>query len=194
MGAKKKYKIKKIPQHLKEYAHELTLLRLEANKDRYKSSFNKRTGKKKSVLLGEVEKDYYTEYVGILGELLTRRYYDIHPSYSGFKVSTFVKSEDNVSRDTDLIAYKNGSPLKISIKSGEGSFKANKASMDKDDADVVVFIVFVSSEQYLVKWMSVDDVKRFGTRGGYSEYYFRELPKTVKYDIDREKDEGLLSG
>jgi hypothetical protein len=192
--AKAKYKIRSIPYYLKDYAHDLTMLRLEATKDRYTSSYNKRTGTKDSVLLGEVEKDYYTEYVGILGELLTRRHYDVDPDYSGFKVSAYIKSKDNVSKDSDLIAYKNGVPLKISIKSGERSFKANKHSMDKDDADIVVFIIFISDEEYLVRTWTPEEVRRFAVKGGHSNYYYRSLPKSIKetYETNREDNEGVL--
>jgi hypothetical protein len=194
MVGKKKYKIESIPNYLKDYAHDLTMLRLEATKDRYTSSYNKRTGIKESVLLGSVEKDYYTEYVGILGELVTRRHYDVDPDYSGFKVSAYIKSKENVSKDTDLIAYKNGEPIKISIKSGERSFKANKHSMDKEDADIVVFIIFLSADEYLVRTWTTEEVKRFELKGGHSQYYYRNLPQTIRdtYDFNGENNEGVL--
>lgn len=174
------YKVCDIPEHLKEYAHEITELRLEVTQSQYTSSFNKRTGVKDSVLLGEVEKDYYTEYVGILGELLVRRHYDLDPSYSGYKVSAFVKSSDNVSRDTDLIAYKNGEPIRISIKSGEGSWKANKHSVDKDTADLFVFIMFISNNQYVVLHQTKEQVQGWRVLKGHSEYYYKAKPRKFR--------------
>ena len=174
-----KYKVCEIPPFLKEYAHEVTILRLEVTKDQYKSAFNKRTGIKESVLLGDVHRDYYTEYVGILGELLVRRYYDQEPSYSGYKVSAFVKSSENVSRDTDLIAYKNGEPHRISIKSCEGSLKANKKSVDSDNADVFVFILFISPSQYAVFHFNKDYIQTWEVCNGYSPYYFKRKPSKL---------------
>lgn len=170
-------KVCKIPSFLMEYANEITTLRLDATKEQYTSSFNKREGIKESVLLGNVDRAYYTEYVGVLGELLVRRHYDMEPSYSGFKVSAFIKSSENVSRDTDLIAYKDGLPIKISIKSGEGSLKANKSSVDKDTADVFVFILFLSETEYAVFHFTKDVVQRWVVKGGYSNYYFKSKPK-----------------
>ena len=80
-----------IPSYLKEYADALTLLRVEINRKRYKGTHKQRTGTKNSKLLGEVEREYYTEYLGILGELLVRNYYETNPEFSSYKASTFIK-------------------------------------------------------------------------------------------------------
>lgn len=177
---KKMYKICEIPNYLKEFAHRITLERLEVTKDQYTTNYNKRVGIKESVLLGSVDKDYYTEYIGILGELLVRKYYDSEPSYSGYKVSAFIKSSENVSRDTDLIAYKNGQPIRVSIKSCEGGLKANKKSVDNDNADVFVFILFISQTEYAVFHFQKEYVQKWEVIIGYSPYYFKCKPKSLK--------------
>lgn len=178
---KKSFKVKSIPTYLKAYAADITEARLEATKDQYTTAFNKRTGIKESLLLGDVERSYYTEYVGILGELLVRKHYDLDPSYSGYKVSSFVKNSDNIKNDMDLTAFKDGQPIKVSIKAGEGSYKVSKHSADKDESDIVVFIIFMSPDKYAVHVQTVEHIReKFIVKHGHSPYYFRQLQEGLR--------------
>ena len=70
----------KIQQFLLDYAHDLTEKRVAINRERYAGTNKQRKGSINSHLLGEVSREYYTEYMGIIGELLTRYYYEITPS------------------------------------------------------------------------------------------------------------------
>ena len=177
---KKSFKVKTIPEYLKAYAADITEARLDATKDQYTTAYNKRTGTKDSLLLGEVDKAYYTEYVGILGELLVRKHYDLDPSYSGYKVSSFVKNSENIKNDTDLTAFKNGEPIKVSIKAGEGSYKMSKHSAEKDDSDIVVFIIFMSPTQYAVHVQTAAKIiDTYVVKYGHSPYYFKRLQRTL---------------
>tara|TARA_R110000822_G_scaffold2772_14_gene12890 strand:- start:1909 stop:2427 length:519 start_codon:yes stop_codon:yes gene_type:complete len=167
-----------IPSYLKEYADALTLLRVEINRKRYKGTHKQRTGTKNSKLLGEVEREYYTEYLGILGELLVRNYYETNPEFSSYKASTFIKGARSVKDDSDLIVVKNGVSNKISIKTCEYSFKANCRAMDKETSDIVVFLLFISPDEYVVANYTPNQVKNWEVRHGYSPYY--ELHPTKK--------------
>ena len=167
-----------IPSYLKEYADALTLLRVEINRKRYKGTHKQRTGTKNSKLLGEVEREYYTEYLGILGELLVRNYYETNPEFSSYKASTFIKGARSVKDDSDLIVVKHGVSNKISIKTCEYSFKANCRAMDKEASDIVVFLLFISPDEYGVANYTPNQVKNWEVRHGYSPYY--ELHPTQK--------------
>jgi hypothetical protein len=160
-----------IPSYLKEYAHALTLIRVEINKKRYKGTHKQRTGTKQSKLLGEVDREYYTEYLGILGELLVRHYYETNPEFSSYKASTFIKGTRNVKDDTDLTVVKNGESQKISIKTCEYSFKANCRAMDRETSDIVVFLLFVSPEKYIVANYTPEEVKKWDVKQSYSPFY-----------------------
>ena len=47
-----------IPPYLKSYAHDLAIIRIKDNKDRYKDTHKHRPGYKKSLLLGSVSREY----------------------------------------------------------------------------------------------------------------------------------------
>ncbi len=160
-----------IPSYLKEYSDDLTLKRIEANKIRYEGTQKQRTGIKKSVLLGEISREYYTEYLGILGELLVRHYYEVTPEYSRYTVSTLLKQTKDVTDDPDIHVIKNKETQRVSIKTCENSFKANKYAMDKESSDIVVFILFTSPEDYVVGNFKPDEVRSWKVRYAYSPYY-----------------------
>ena len=97
-----------IPPYLREYAADIAQRRVEANKERYNGTHRQRTGMKKSLLLGEVSREYYTEFVGVLGELLVRYYYEITPQYSRYSVSTLLKNTKDIKHDDDIEVVHNG--------------------------------------------------------------------------------------
>lgn len=167
----------KIPQFLKDYAHSITEKRVEVNKERYNGTNKQRSGTLNSALLGEnVDREYYTDYIGILGELLVRYYYEMNPEYGYYTASTFIKDMKMVKDDVDLTVNKKGTMQKISIKTCEKTMKANKAAMDKEDADVVVFILFTSPTDYTVAHFTPQQVREWEVKQGWSPYY--NLSKT----------------
>lgn len=160
-----------IPPYLKHYANDLTLQRIEANRQRYEGTHKQRTGLKKSVLLGEVSREYYTEYIGILGELLIRHYMELSPEVVRYTVSTLLKATKNVTDDPDLIVQSPDRQYGLSVKTCEKTFKANKPAMDKEESDAVIFILFTSPEDYIFADFTPDQVRSWDVRYAYSPYY-----------------------
>jgi hypothetical protein len=160
-----------IPSYLKEYANDLTLRRIDANRRRYKGTHKQRKGTKQSVLLGEVSREYYTEYIGILGELLIRHYFEVTPEVTRYTVSTLLKETKNVTDDPDIIVESTKIKYGLSVKTCEKTFKANKRAMDKEESDIVLFILFTSPDEYLFADFTPDDVRLWDVRHAYSPYY-----------------------
>lgn len=163
----------KIPQYLKDYAHDITERRVEINRARYAGTNKQRKGTRNSKLLGEVSAEYYTEYIGILGELLTRYYYEITPEYTSFQASTLIKGAGLVKDDVDLMVTKNGVRKKISIKAGEGSFKYNAKALNKENSDEIVFLLFTSPEDYTVAHFTKEEIEQWTLKQGpYGAPYY----------------------
>tara|TARA_R100001460_G_scaffold52706_1_gene91617 strand:- start:532 stop:1068 length:537 start_codon:yes stop_codon:yes gene_type:complete len=161
-----------IPPYLREYAADIAHRRVEANKERYNGTHRQRTGIKKSLLLGEVSREYYTEFVGVLGELLVRYYYEITPEYSRYSVSTLLKNTRDIKHDDDIEVVQNGQVRKVSIKTSEGSFKANERAMQKEDCDEMVFIMFTSKHEYIVGHYKPEEVREWPVVfGAYSRFH-----------------------
>ena len=160
-----------IPSYLKEYANDLTLRRIEINRRRYSGTHKQRKGTKQSVLLGEVSREYYTEYIGILGELLIRHYFEVTPEVSRYTVSTLIKQTKSVTDDPDIIVESTKIKYGLSVKTCEKTFKANKKAMDKEESDIVLFILFTSPDEYLFADFTPDEVRLWDVRHAYSPYY-----------------------
>ena len=175
----------KIPEYLRMYADDLTTRRIALNRERYEGTHKQRTGTMQSALFGgEVDREYYTEYIGILAELLVRHYYEMNPVYTSYEVSTFLKEPGLVRDDIDLSVVKAGRRHSISIKACEKSFKANKRAMDREDADIVVFVLFTSPTDYLVAHYTPAQVQEWSVRYGYSPYYDLSLNKAKRNDTN----------
>tara|TARA_R100001510_G_C7653664_1_gene211992 strand:+ start:340 stop:849 length:510 start_codon:yes stop_codon:yes gene_type:complete len=161
-----------IPPYLKDYAHDLTLLRIQENKDRYQGTHKQRKGYKESVLLGSVSREYYTEYVGILGELLVRHYLEMSPDVVVYTVSSLFKRGGNVSDDSDIIVESVSKQYRLSVKTCEGSYKANKQAIDTEKPEIILFVKFISPHEYIMANFTLDQVRSWRvTTGAYSPYY-----------------------
>jgi hypothetical protein len=160
-----------IPSYLKHYANDLTIRRIEANRERYEGTHKQRKGTKKSVLLGEVSREYYTEYIGILGELLIRYRFEITPEISRYAVSSLLKQTKNVKDDPDMTIWSGTKEHHLSIKTCEETFKANKPAMDREKSQVVLFILFTSPDEYIFADFSPEEVRSWKVRTAYSPYY-----------------------
>ena len=164
-----------IPPYLKSYAHDLAVIRIKDNKDRYKDTHKHRPGYKKSLLLGSVSREYYTEYVGILGELLVRHYLETSGEVIRYTASTLIKKGTNITDDSDIVAHSLETSYRISIKTCEQTFKANKKAMDKEECDIVLFINFTSSQTYTIANFKPSQVRSWKVvKKAFSPYY--ELP------------------
>ncbi len=161
----------RIPPYLKEYANDLTLRRIEANRKRYSGTHKQRKGIKKSVLLGEVSREYYTEYIGILGELIIRHYFEVTPQVTRYTVSTLLKETKSVTDDPDIIVESTKIKYGLSVKTCEKTFKANKKAMDKEESDIVLFVLFTSPDEYVFADFTPEQVRLWDVRHAYSPYY-----------------------
>ena len=161
----------RIPPYLKEYANDLTLRRIEANRKRYSGTHKQRKGIKKSVLLGEVSREYYTEYIGILGELIIRHYFEVTPQVTRYTVSTLLKETKSVTDDPDIIVESTKIKYGLSVKTCEKTFKANKKAMDKEESDIVLFVLFTSPDEYVFADFTPEQVRLWDVRHTYSPYY-----------------------
>ena len=170
-------KFVKIPNFIKEYAHDITRRRVAINRERYAGTTKQRSGTKQSLLLGEVDREYYTEYIGIIGELLTRYYYEISPQYTSYTASTLIKEGRLVKDDTDLSVVKQGQSITIGIKAGEGSFKFNAKALEKEQSDIIVFLIFTSPNDYVVDKFSVEEIRQWDYKEGPygAPYYERRI-------------------
>lgn len=165
----------KIPSHLIDYAKDITQRRIDINKDRYSGTHKQRTGYINSKLLGYVSREYYTEYIGILAELIMRHRLDIDERCSWYKVSTFIKKTEYVSNDCDIQLSWSGIERKLSVKGCENSMKANKQAIDSEESDSVVFVVFTDKDEYTTNMYKPEDIKRWEIKSSFSEYYYKEL-------------------
>lgn len=165
----------KIASYFKEYAHDLTLLRIEENRDRYNGTNKQRSGIKYSVLLGQVDREYYTEYIGILAELLLRDFCDRDKFCSNYCVSTFIKDSRYVYNDQDIKIKRNDEVKRISIKACENTLKANKYAIDNEDVDLIVFILFKENDEYEYRSFEPTEVQKWKVSQSYSPYYELEL-------------------
>jgi len=160
-----------IPNYFKEYANDLTLIRIEENKKRYNGTHRERKGPMNSVLLGQVDREYYTEYIGILAEIIIRDYCDRDVDCSDYNVSTFIKERTLVTHDQDITIKKKGELKRISIKACENSLKANKYAIDNEDVDLVVFVLFKSTSDYAFYSFTPDEIKEWYVNEWFTDYY-----------------------
>lgn len=164
-----------IPNFLKEYAHDMTILRIDENKKRYQDTHKQRIGTINSVLLGNVSREYYTEYIGILSEMIIRDRLDRDVLCSSYQVSTLIKKAELVYNDCDITMVRDGEVKRISVKGCEGSMKANKQAIDSEDVDSVVFVIYKDPEKYILKGFTPSQIRNWEVRSAFSDYYFREI-------------------
>jgi hypothetical protein len=165
----------RIPNYLKDYAHEFTLLRIKENSDRYQGTHKQRTGRTNSVLLGDVDREYYTEYIGILAELIIRNELEKNKKCVEYTASSLLKSSNFATNDADITAYHGNGSTRFSVKGCEGSMKANKQAMDDEEVDIVAFVIYEDNENCSIKYLQPDEVRQWEVRTGFSDYYYKEL-------------------
>lgn len=161
-----------IPRHLKTAAHEMTLKRIEANKHNYKNRPDKkREGMIKSKLLGEVEREYYTDYIGILSEMIVRRHFDIEPEFEWYCVGTFImpRGKDGYDVEVKHVDYTN--PLTINVKACEGALKVNCGALSRSEVDFYLFLRFTGPSQFETEIHTKEEIMKWRVCTGYSPYY-----------------------
>jgi hypothetical protein len=164
-----------IPQYLKEYAHEFALLRIKENSERYQGTHKQRTGNINSVLLGTTDREYYTEYIGILAELIIRHELEKNKKCVEYTASSLLKSSNFATNDADITAYHGNGSTRFSVKGCEGSMKANKQAMDDEEVDIVAFVIFETETSCTIKYYRPDEVRQWELKSAFSDYYYKEL-------------------
>jgi len=61
--------------------------------------------------------------------------------------------------------------LKVNVKSGEGTLKANKRAVDIGDCNMYIFIQFLSENTFAPYKFSQEDIQRWEVKHAYSSYY-----------------------
>lgn len=164
-----------IPTYLLEYAKDITMSRIELNKERYKGTHKQRTGTLNSVLLGECSREYYTEYIGILAELIIRHRLDVNLDCDAYHTSTLLKRTNNATNDCDISFVIDSREYDASVKGCEGSMKANVQALEYEPITHVIFVVFTGKDTYESKMYRVEDVKKWEIKTTKSPYYYKCL-------------------
>lgn len=165
----------KIPAFLKDYAHYLTHMRIDENAKRYEGTHKQRTGVVQSKLLGSCDREYYTEYIGILSELIIRLRVEKNRNCVAYKASSMIKHSHLATNDADIVVYRAEDERHLSIKGCEGSMKANKQAMDTENVDLVSFVVYQDPDNCEIKYYSPEEVRSWDVGSGFSDFYYKEL-------------------
>ena len=165
----------KIPNYLKEYAHDLTRFRIDENKKRYEGTHKQRTGTVDSKILGHIDREYYTEYIGILSELIIRANAEKRKNVLGYKASSIIKHSHLATNDADLTVYIEDDEFNVSVKGCEGSMKANKQAMDSEDVDLVAFVIYLDQDHCAVKYYQPSEVRSWRVVSGFSDFYCKDI-------------------
>lgn len=145
-----------------------------ANRDHYKKLYWKSRSYqyKNPILFDEpVDNEFYTDFKGILAELLVRHHFDLKGT--NYTTSAFVK-EKGVS-DADLIV----NDKKIDVKGCERSLKVNKFTIAKLDVDYILFVLFLSNRRYVLLNFKKEDISDWNliTINERNKYYEFKVDK-----------------
>ena len=165
-----------IPQCISDHARLYVDSRVMANREHYKKLYWKsRSYQYKNPILFDhpVDNEFYTDFKGILAELLVRHNFDLKGT--NYTTSAFVK-EKGVS-DADLVVNDN----KIDVKGCERSLKVNMFTIDKLDVDYVLFVLFLSGQRYVLLNFKKEDIKEWNL------VTINERNKYYEYKVDKRK-------
>lgn len=169
-----------IPQCIFNHARLYVDTRVMANRDHYKKLYWKsRSYKYKNPILfdGPVDNEFYTDFKGILAELLVRHHFDLKGV--NYTTSAFVKEKGI--NDPDLIVK----GKKIDVKGCERSLKVNMFTIDKLEVDYVLFVLFLSGHRYILLNFKKSDIKNWDlvTVNDRNKYYeFKVDKRQFRYD------------
>lgn len=159
-----------IPNCIFEHARLYVDTRVMANRDHYKKLYWKSRSYlyKHPILFDEpIDNEFYTDFKGILAELLVRHHFDLKGV--NYTTSAFVK--DKGVSDADLIV----NDQKIDVKGCERSLKVNMFTIEKLDVDYILFVLFLSDQRYILLNFKKKDIKDWdivtiNERNKYYEY------------------------
>lgn len=170
----------KIPDCIFDHAKLYVDTRVMANRDHYKKLYWKSRSYqyKHPILFDEpVDNEFYTDFKGILAELLVRHHFDLKGV--NYTTSAFVK-EKGVN-DPDLIVK----DKKIDVKGCERSLKVNMFTIDKLEVDYVLFVLFLSRRRYVLLNFKKEDIKKWNlvTINERNKYYeFKVDKRQYRFD------------
>ena len=180
-----------IPGCIFEHAKLYVDTRVMANRDHYKKLYWKSRSYlyKHPILFDDpVDNEFYTDFKGILGELLVRHHYDLKGI--NYTTSAFVK-EKGVS-DPDLIVNEK----RIDVKGCERSLKVNMFTIDKLDVDFILFVLFLSDRRYILKQFEKEKIKEWKvvTINDRNKYYeFKIDKRQYRYVTPELKEENNVT-
>lgn len=166
----------KIPECIFQHAILYVKSRVKANQKHYEQLWWKRRNfilKNPILFDGPIEGDFYTDFKGILAELLVRHRMDL--TGQNFTASAFVKEKGN--NDPDLIVNEKT----IDIKGCEKSLKVNLQSLSKINVDYIVFVLYLRDKHFVVYKFKKSDISKWDivTVNKNNQYY--------EYKIDKRK-------
>ena len=164
----------KIPDCIFEHAKLYVDTRVMANREHYKKLYWKsRSYKYKNPILFDepVDNNFYTDFKGILAELIVRHNFDLKGV--NYTTSAFVK-EKGVS-DPDLIVNEK----RIDVKGCERSLKVNSFTIHKLDVDYILFVLFLKNHHYVLLNFEKKDILNWPqiTINERNKYYEHKVDK-----------------
>tara|TARA_R100000278_G_scaffold19288_1_gene18783 strand:- start:8584 stop:9117 length:534 start_codon:yes stop_codon:yes gene_type:complete len=166
----------KIPECIFDHARLYVETRVMANRDHYKKLYwkSRRYEYKNPILFDEpVDNEFYTDFKGILGELLIRHQLDLKGV--NYTTSAFVKEKG--CSDPDLIV--NGKS--IDVKGCENSLKVNFFTLDKLDVDYILFVLFLRHHNYVILNFKKTDIQDWDIK------VINERNKYYEFKVDKRK-------
>ena len=163
-----------IPQCIFDHAKLYVDTRVMANRDHYKKLYWKhRSFEYKNPILFDkpINNEWYTDFKGILGELLVRHHFDLKGV--NYTTSAFIK-EKGMS-DPDLIVNQK----KIDVKGCERSLKVNYFTIGKLEVDYIIFVLFLSNFRYLILNYKKEDILKWElvVVNNKNKYYEKRVDK-----------------
>ena len=163
-----------IPQCIFDHAKLYVDTRVMANREHYKKLYWKaRPYEYKNPILFDkpINNEWYTDFKGILGELLVRHHFDLKGV--NYTTSAFIK-EKGMS-DPDLIVNEK----KIDVKGCERSLKVNYFTIGKLEVDYIIFVLFLSNFRYLILNYKKEDILQWEliVVNNKNKYYEKRVDK-----------------
>lgn len=164
----------KIPPCIFDHAHLYVDSRVMANRDHYKKLYwkSRRYEYQNPILFDKpVDNEFYTDFKGILAELLVRHHFDLKGV--NYKTSAFVKERG--SSDPDLIIK----DKRIDVKGCEKSLKVNLFTIGKLEVDFILFVLFLKNHNYVLLNFKKEDITNWNvvTINDRNKYYEFKVDK-----------------
>ena len=164
----------KIPECIFNHARLYVDSRVMANRDHYKKLYWKSRSYqyKNPILFDEpVDNEFYTDFKGILAELLVRHHLDLKGV--NYTTSAFVKQKGLA--DPDLIVNNKT----VDVKGCENSLKVNFFTIKKLEVDYILFVLYLREHNYVLLNFKKEDILEWDivVRHENNKYYEFKVDK-----------------